>query len=223
MGIADTGSPRLVLPLAMTTLLTLLANPLTATALGRLGNKSATLAAWPVAGMLLLVIRGWGLALQEITVSQARNPETSRATERFTWMVGIVSTVATVLFIYSPLLNWYMNSVSEVPRNIQEYVRIGLIYGIPLPMITALGSWARGILVAHGQTKEVYSGMGVNLSVHSALLIICVLTHAPGMVMASLAITAAALVEYVFLRVRAGNRAAAEEEQRELDQICPAG
>ncbi|MEP6756098.1 MAG: hypothetical protein ABJA67_11410 [Chthonomonadales bacterium] len=193
-------------PLAATTLLTLLANPLTATALGRLPEKGHTLAAWPVVGMLLLVIRGWGLALQEITVSQARNPESARATVKFTWIVGIVSSVATVVFVFTPLLSWYMNSVSKVPVDIQEYVRLGMIVGMALPMITALGSWARGLLVAHGRTKEVYTGMGVNLSVHTSLLVISVLCKIPGMVMAPLAMTVAALSEYVFLRVKSTRR-----------------
>ena len=114
-----------------------------------------------------------------------------------------------------------MNRVSQVPANIQIYVRQGMIFGLALPMITALGSWARGILVAHGQTKEVYTGMGLNLSINTALLFLFVVIHAPGMVMAPVAITVAALVEYVFLRVRAGHRVAAEAALKELDQICP--
>ena len=80
-------------PLAATTLLTLLAQPLTSAALARLDRPTATLAAWPVVFLVLLVLRGGGLALQEITVAQARqNPMAPPVhLRRFTLLVGAIT------------------------------------------------------------------------------------------------------------------------------------
>src|SRR5579859_7279648 len=94
-------------PLAATTLLTLLAQPMTSSALARLAAPRATLAAWPVTFMVLLVIRGWGLALQEITVAQARDPRARPALRRFAWLVGAVSSGAVLLLAATPLLRLY--------------------------------------------------------------------------------------------------------------------
>jgi hypothetical protein len=188
-------------PLAATTLLVLLAQPVTAAALAHLPLREDTLAAWPVTYMLLLVIRGWGLALQEITVAQHRYPEARAPLRRFTWIIGGLSTGVTALIAFTPLLDVYMN-VLHVPGHLQPYVRVGMATGVALPMITALGSWARGVLVAERMTKAVYLGMGINLMTHASLLLVGVLLKLPGMLVASGAFTLASVGEYVYLVFR---------------------
>jgi Na+-driven multidrug efflux pump len=189
-------------PLAATTLLTLLAQPLTSAALGRLPNPVENLAAWPVAFMLLLVIRGGAFALQEITVSQARRPEAAEPLRRFTLLVGAVLTLVTAAIAFTPLADLYMTRAVHLPPDLHGIVRIGLCVGLGLPMITALCSWARGLLVAAGRTKEVYRGMGVNLTLHVALLAACVPLRVPGMWAAAGTFTLASVAEYLFLHAR---------------------
>ena len=190
---------RFHMPLAATTLLTLLAPPLTAAALARLSMRHETLAAWPVASMLLLVLRGPGLALQEIAISQSRRPEARPALRRFTTMVGLVSTAVALLLALTPLLDRYMGSVLHLPPELRTFVRVGVVLGSPLPLLTALGSWARGVLVAAGRTQAVYRGMGVNLATHGAVLLTGVALRLPGMAVASVAFLLSAGIEYLYL------------------------
>jgi hypothetical protein len=190
-------------PLAATTLLTLLAQPITSTALARLPDPKVTLAAWPVAYMTLLVIRGWGLALQEITVAQAEsNPASRPALRRFTWLVGIVTTAFTLLLVLTPLHTIYMSRLLHLEPDLQKYAHLGVTVGALMPLLTALGSWARGLLVARGETRVVYWGMAVNLSVHGGLLALGALWQLPGMWVAALAFTLASGVEILFLSRR---------------------
>lgn len=186
-------------PLAATTLLTLLAPPLTAAALARLPRHHETLAAWPVASMLLMVLRGPGLALQEIAVSQSRRPEARHALRRFTTLVGVVSTVVALLLALTPLLDHYMSKVLNLPPDLRTFVRIGVVLCSPLPLLTALGSWARGVLVAAGRTPAVYRGMGVNLAVHGTVLAAGCASGLPGMAVASTAFLLSAGIEYLYL------------------------
>ena len=186
-------------PLAATTLLTLLAQPITAAALARLPEQIATLAVWPVVSMLLLVMRGWGLALQEITVSQAKNPATRPALKRFTWMVGLATTGATALIAFTPLLDLYMGQVLHLPPELYGYAHIGVGVGMLLPLISSLSSWAGGLLVASGQTHHRYRGMAINLGTHAGLLGLGVLFQLPGMWVAAIAFTVAAIAEYIYL------------------------
>jgi len=186
-------------PLAATTLLTLLAQPMTATALAHLAAREQTLAAWPVVFMVLLVIRGWGLAIQEISVAYAAKPEARSALIRFTWIVGVVSTLVTMLIVVTPLLNYYLAQIVPVPRELRPFIRIGVSVGAVLPLITALGSWARGTLVAAGATSVVYKGMGINLAAHATLLVLGVLLQSGGMLVAAVAFTLAAAIELVYL------------------------
>lgn len=187
------------LPLAATTLLTLLAQPITAAALAKLPQPKETLAAWPVAAMILLVIRGWCFAIQEISVAQSGNPESARALRKFTLSVGIVTTIFAALFAATPLLDWYTDSVIALPLHLKGAVRTGVGLAFLLPLLTALSAWVRGILVASRRTKTVYVGMGINLATHGGLLILGVLLQLPGMTLAAVAMTVAAAVEYAYL------------------------
>ncbi|MCS6776350.1 MAG: hypothetical protein RMJ43_10925 [Chloroherpetonaceae bacterium] len=187
-------------PLAWTTLLTLLAQPLTSAALARLPHPTETLAAWPVTFMALLVIRGPALALQETCVAQARHPQSQPALWRFTVLVGGFSAAFTALVAFTPLLDVYLVRVVSLPELLQPYVRAGVLYSLLLPWLTALGSWARGVLVAGRQTAAVYTGMVCNLLVHTAVLWIGVALQLPGMQVAACAFTIAGWAEYRYLR-----------------------
>ncbi len=190
---------RFHMPLAATTVLTLLAQPLTSAALARLDSPKLTLAAWPVAYMALLVIRGWGLALQEITVAQARDPASAPVLCRFARWVGGVTSGFTLLLVCTPLSTLYLQRVLHLPHELQSYALLGIAVGVLLPLITALGSWARGVLVAAGTSKAVYRGMGVNLATHVLLLSAGVALRLPGMWVAAGAFSLAAMAEYAYL------------------------
>ncbi len=190
-------------PLAATTLLTLLAQPLTAAALARLPAPVATLAVWPVVSIVLLVMRGWGLALQEITVSQAKNPDARPALARFALMVGIVTSLVTIVLAASPLLDMYLGRVLHLPADLWGYAHVGVGVGVLLPLITALGSHTGGLLVAGGQTQYRYRGMAINLATHVSLLVVGVILRWPGMPLAASAFTCAACAEYIYLAYHA--------------------
>ena len=194
---------RFHLPLAATTLLALLAQPLTSAALARLDFSVNTLAAWPVTYLILLILRGWGFAIQEITVSQAKNVSAHPALLKFAWIVGGVTSGATCLVVFTPILKFYLKHALQLPEEVHAYVRVGVVGCLFLPLFTALGSRIRGILVAGGQTKAVYQGMFVNLSINSILLIIGVLMRLPGMWVASISLSVATLIELIYLAPRA--------------------
>ena len=190
-------------PLAATTLLTLLAQPMTSAALARLPGSRETLAAWPVTFLLLLILRGWGLALQEITVAHARDVSTRPALQRFAWVVGGVTSLATLVIVTTPLIFVYFHHVLHLPGGLQGPARLGVAIGLLMPLITSLGSWARGLLVAGGATRAVYQGMGLNLATHGLLLILGIWMRLPGMLVAAAAFSLAAIVEYIYLAGRA--------------------
>ena len=187
-------------PLAATTLLTLLAQPMTAAALARLPHPGATLAAWPLVFMVLLVLRGWGLSVQEITVAQARRGTHSADTlRRFAWLVGAVTSGAAVLLAATPLLAGYLIHLLRAPADLHPYVRVGVAVGALSPLLTTLGSWARGLLVAAGRTGDVYRGMGVSLATHAALLVLGIVLQLPGIPVAAVSFSVALVAEYLYL------------------------
>lgn len=154
--------------------------------------------------MVLLVMRGWCFALQEITISLARNPANLPNTGRASLLIGITTTVATVGLAATPLLDVYLGrSGINLPPELWQAVKTGILVGGALPLVTALASRVRGLLVANSLTSEVYRGMAMGLSTHGVLLVLGVTLRLPPMWVASGAFTVGAVAEYLYLASRA--------------------
>jgi hypothetical protein len=195
------------LPLAVTSLLTLAIQPITSAALARLNQPTETLAAWPVVFSALLVLRGWGLALQETAIAQAHERRALRPLHDFTLIVAVGTTLAAALLTLTPLLDLYLGVVISLEPPLWSYVHSGLLLLILLPGLTALTSELRGLLVAAGTTGSVYRGMGVNLAVNSAVLGLGVALDLAGIQTAAAGMLLATGAEYMYLRRRAARLA----------------
>lgn len=190
------------LPLAATSLLTLVVQPVTAAALARLAHPTETLATWPVIFSAMMVLRGWGMALQETTIAQAADSQSHRPLRDFTLIVAASTSLAAALLAFTPALDLYLRAVISLDPQLWSYVRSGLQVLLLLPGLTALTSWLRGLLVAAGTTSSVYRGMGVNLATNGALLVLGVALQLPGILVAAVALIVASVGEYLYLQRR---------------------
>lgn len=190
-------------PLALTTVLTLAAQPLTSAAIARLPLASQNLAAWPVVFSALLVLRGWGFAVQEITVAQLRQGKGQEPPlARFAAKVGLLSSAAAILLATTPLAALYASALG-VPLELQPLVQTGILWGSLLPLLAAISSYVRGVLVAHQRTMAVYWGMALGLFVQALLLVAGVLARQPAIPTAAVAFTLAGLAETAYLLAQA--------------------
>lgn len=194
---------RFHMPLALTTLLILTTQPLTAAALARLPHPETMLAAWPVTFSTLMVVGGCSFALQEITVAQGGGPGTRRVLRRFAWILGITTSLALVLVVVTPLLGFWLDTVIHAPAHLHGEIRSGVLWGMLYPLLTALVLWRRGLLVQAGATADVYRCMSLGLSALVLLLVVSVLAQVPGVIAAAGSFTGSSWVEYEGLRRRA--------------------
>lgn len=186
-------------PLAMTTLLTLAAQPLTSAAIARLPFATQTLAAAPVMFSALLLLRGWGFAVQEITVAQLKKGTTPEATlSRFASLIGVSSTLATLLLALTPLCERYASALG-VPADLHSLVRQGILWGALLPLIAAISSFVRGVLVARQHTQPIYRGMALGLTIQVLVLVAGVVAKFPALPLAALAFTLGGIAETAYL------------------------
>jgi hypothetical protein len=185
-------------PLALNTLLSLLAQPLTAAALARLPNPNPNLAAWPVIFGVLLVMRGWSFAVQELTLSRLKAGDSPESLRRFALVVGIVTTLATLLLLLTPALDSYLKLLGT-PARLWPLVHRGLLFSAALPLLTSLGSYVRGRRVASGDTLSILRGMAVALLVQCAVLGVAIPLQFDGMTAAALSVTASLLAELGYL------------------------
>ena len=158
---------RFHLPLAGTTLLTLLVHPLTAAALARLPQPELAIAAWQVVFGSLLAVRSWGFALQEVSVAARQQGISARALHAFTHKVALGTTLALGLLALTPLAGLFTERVLALEAGLASPVAFGLQMCLLLPALTAYGSTLRGLRIAAKQTAVVYWGMAVNLLVNA--------------------------------------------------------
>lgn len=159
-------------PLAGTSLLTLLIHPLTASTLARLPEPEITLASWTVVFGSLLILRSWGLALQEASVAVLSHLDDDTLLRRFVNRVAIGTSAVLLLILITPLAEGFTQGLLALKAELSDPVRIGLWLCLPLPAITAWGSYLRGVFIYRQRTAQVYRGMLVYLGVNTGALVL---------------------------------------------------
>ncbi len=204
---ADVLSMRDVLrfhtPLAATSLLTLLAQPMIGAGLARMADPKSNLAAWPVVHAILFLFRSPAFSLPEAVIALAGEHRLRDSVRVFCSRIGLASSGAMFLLVATPLSDLYLHLVAGLTDPLSRFVVPGLALGLAFPFINAIHSWLRGRLMAARSTQVIYWGMGVNLSVTAMILVAGVLLQAPGVATAVIAMTGAHVVEIYYLR-RAG-------------------
>ncbi len=158
---------RFHLPLAGTTLLTLLVHPLTAAALARLPQPALAIAAWQVVFGSLLAVRSWGFALQETSVAALQQGVPTGALFAFTHRVALGTTLALVLLAFTPLAGLFTERLLALKAELALPAVFGFQACWLLPALTAYGSTLRGVRIHQKQPAAVYWGMALNLLVNA--------------------------------------------------------
>jgi hypothetical protein len=165
---------RFYMPLALTPLVTLLAQPIGAAAMTRMPMAFASLATWPALHGLVFLVRALGLAYNEVVVALIGLPGAVHALRRFTLVLS-VSTVALLAAIAaSPLgLLWFAGWSHLAP----ELATLGsqaLFFACLLPGLNAVQSYYQGALVHRRQTQAITEAVALSLLITSLGLIACV-------------------------------------------------
>ena len=189
-------------PLASTSLLVLLMQPLVTSSLARLDQPTESLAAWPILFQILLMARAAALALPEVIIALHRDRSTFGPLRRFSFtLVGAV-TAATAVFALTPLAEFYVFRVQDMTPDVGELALSSLSLFLLFPALAVLTSWLRGLLIHGRHTRDVNVGMVINLAVTGATLLFGLRQMWPGLPTAALALNLASLAEVVYLTWR---------------------
>jgi hypothetical protein len=187
-------------PLAASSLLFLLTQPLVSAALARLANPTAVLAAWPITGGLLFITRSPVLALPEVIIALLTDEAANhRALRRFCLLLGSVCLGLLALLSFTPLSHLYFQNLIGVTPELADLSVMGGQVAVALPLLMALQSWYRGMLTAQRATTFITVSMAVNLITMALILALGVGVQAPGIVLAALALTLATAAETLIL------------------------
>ncbi len=190
---------RFHLPLAATSLLILLVQPLVTSSLARLDQPTLSLAAWPVLFQILLMGRAAALALPEVIIALYEDDADFQALRRFSYgLAGIVFAIM-VVFTFTPLATVYVYGVQDLTPAVGSLVLSSLALFLAYPTLAVLISWVRGLLIQRRSTRQVNIGMFINLGVTVVVLLVALAQERPGLPSAAVALNLAVIAELVYL------------------------
>lgn len=187
------------LPLAGTSLMILLVQPLITSSLAKLDNPIQSLAAWPVLFQILLMARAAAFALPEAVIALTKGPDSYRSIRRFAGQLAAGVTVFMLFFTLSPLANFYIFVIQDMTQAVGELVQSTLLFYLLFPGLTAVAMWLRGMLIHGRHTKAVNMAMVINIIVTAVVLAIGLQFYLPGLPTAAAALNLAVIFEIIYL------------------------
>ncbi len=158
------------IPLALTSLLSLLWQPIGSAALSRMPDAVASLAAWQVLSGLVFMLRSVGFSYNEVVVALLGEERSYPSLLRFTWLLAGGTTALHLLIASTPLAGLWFRVVSALPPELAALSQVGFWIGVPLTALSVLQSWYQGSLVHSGKTRPIPESMGVFMGVVLVIL-----------------------------------------------------
>ncbi len=187
------------LPLASTSMLTLVAQPLVFVVLTRLDRASVSLAAWSLVFQLTLLVRSAGFALPEMVIALDRDATTARALRRFSLMLAAATFAIMLVFLAEPVADFYLQTLQSATPEVAALARIGVLLLIPLPPAVVMICWLRGRLMQRRETKKVNGAILWRIGVFVPVLAGGLLWGWPGLVTATCALDLSVFAELTYL------------------------
>lgn len=159
------------IPLAMTSLLFLLALPIGSAALSRMPLSLASLAVWPVITGLIFMLRSLGMAYNEVVVALLDEPFSSPGLRKFAvWLAGLTSGGLTIVAITPLSLLWFAE-FSALDPELTALGKGALWLALPIPALSVLQSWFQGAIVFGRKTRGITEAVVIYLVMFGSLSI----------------------------------------------------
>lgn len=196
---------RFYQPLAVTTLLRQSTRPMLNAGIAAAVLPRASLAAWPVAWGVAILITGPAWSLQQLTTALAEDEASYARVRRFS--LGLSAGFAVLLGLVAfapPLYGAMMGGVYNLSPELQALARPGTQLMSILPLAMGAQALLRGRLIRGGCTGVVRTAMVLNvLTLTATLLLGTAVWSLPGVTLAALATLFGQLVELAWLRAKA--------------------
>jgi hypothetical protein len=197
-------------PLAMTSLLTMIILPMGSAAMSRMPNALQSLAVWPVLSGLVFMFRSLGVAYNEVMVALLDEPGVFASLRRYSTILILITTGLLLLILTTPVADLWFRRLSGLSVELATLSKAALWFALPAPALSVLQSFFQGILLNNEKTRGITESMIVFLFVAGAILWVGIATQAyVGVYVAWIAFSAGYLAQsaYLWLRSRSSIRA----------------
>jgi hypothetical protein len=190
-------------PLVLTSLLTLIVQPIGSAALSRMPLALSSLAVWPVVSGLIFMLRSMGVAYNEVVVALLDEPQSVLNLRRFAHLLAAGTTLILLAITATPLSGLWFEQVSGLQPALAGMAILGMWIALPMPALSVYQSWYQGIILHDRRTRGITEAVVVFLVTCSALLWAGVTWgRVTGLYVGLAAFVIAMLVQTVWLWVR---------------------
>ena len=196
---------RFYAPLAATSLLLTLTNPLLASALSRNVNPAIALAGFGVAFSLCGVLYSPLLVGQQVAATRLLAGRRFGPIQSFWLRIGTLLSLLTLAIGLSRLGGWIFGTVIGVSGDIFDEARAAITLLAPVPLLTAARAVHQGRLVAGHRTNPIAFATGARTVVLALVAAVLTVSTRGGAWVGAAAFTVGLLVETILVAgVRAG-------------------
>jgi hypothetical protein len=205
---------KFYIPLALTSLLTLIVQPIGSAALSRMPMALESLAVWTVVSGLSFLLRSLGIAFNEVVVALIDTPLSTKSLWRFARILSIGTTGFLLIMNITPLADFWFSKVSALPPHLAEIARLGLWFVLPVPALATLQSWYQGCILNSRKTQAIPEAVLIFLGTITLILGIGIaLNSITGLFVGLFAFSTAMLAQTFWLWLRSRNALATTFER----------
>ncbi|MBN2046248.1 MAG: hypothetical protein JW750_00285 [Anaerolineaceae bacterium] len=146
---------KFYVPLALTSFISLLWQPIGSAALSRMPNPIESLAVWAVISGFLMISRSPGMAYNETTVALLDRPGAFMKLKRFTLMLAIGATILHLTVTGLPLARGWFAGVANLSPELVTMALTSLWLMLPLASFSVVQNWFQGIIVNSKSTRAI--------------------------------------------------------------------
>ncbi|MCH2134722.1 MAG: hypothetical protein MK116_13345 [Phycisphaerales bacterium] len=211
---------KFYIPLALTPILILTAQPVASAGMTRMPEAVASLAVWAPLGGLTFLFRSTGIAYNEVVIRLADSPGSIRALRRFAWIAGLSFSGVFVLLAVTPLAKVWFREIVALDEPLAQLGVSALWIAAPVPILTFLQSLYQGILVNAHRTRPITESVVVYLLITVVGLAIGVAYGGwTGLLVAMVTYSAANLGQTLWLFLRAKDLLSADGQYSPQDPM----
>jgi hypothetical protein len=158
------------IPLVMTSLLSLIAQPIGSAAIWNMPRDLESSAVWPVVAGLIFMMRSLGIAYNEVVVALLDEPGAARTLRRFALYLAGALTGVLLLVVATPLSHFWFQQISGLSPDLTDLARAGLWFALPIPAMSVYQSWYQGAILHSRRTRAITEAVVIYLVTIAAML-----------------------------------------------------
>ena len=187
-------------PLAMTSLMILLMQPMGSAALSRMPEALASLAVWPVISGLVFLLRAPGVSYNEVVVALLDEPQAARAFHRYTLILITITSGMILIVASTPLATVWFERFSALKPHLAHLGKQAVWFALPMPALNVLQSWYQGVLLNARKTRGISEAVGASLVTSVIILVVGIRwNQIPGLFVTWMAFSGGAVIQVLWL------------------------